>query len=327
MRLPPTADAGMRLCFPSRCASHGVPLSMAPPRMRNDVGPLPILMGSLGILLLTIMDGLIKFISGDAPTAVLVLLRFSCGAAVTCLVYLVMGAPRPTFATLRAALLRGVAMIVSSVGFFAALGMLPLTEAIALSFTSPIMIALFGWLFLKEAISRSIFVAILLGSAGVGVMLAERLDGAPHGSLLGVLFVLGSTVSYAASQTILRARTAHDPLPTIVFLQNLVPALLIAPFAALNWQAPPAEHLWVYGTLGLLGTAGHFLLAFAFSRAKAARMGVVEYTAFVWAAVIGYVWFAETPSPATLIGASLIIAGALAVAGFRLPILRTQAGE
>jgi drug/metabolite transporter (DMT)-like permease len=108
----------------------------------------------------------------------------------------------------------------------------------------------------------------------------------------------------------LRARAAKDPLPVIVLLQNWVPALLIAPVAAATWTMPSALQWAMFAMIGVLGAAGHVLLTWAFARATAARIGVVEYTVIVWAALIGYVFFAEIPALATLFGAVLIVFGA-----------------
>jgi drug/metabolite transporter (DMT)-like permease len=112
----------------------------------------------------------------------------------------------------------------------------------------------------------------------------------------------------------LKNRTAVDPVPTIVLLQNVLAGLFMTP-AGLWWWSPPsmASVLWL-ALIGLLGTVGHLAMAWAYGRAEASRLGVLEYTAFVWAALIGLMFFAEIPSPSTVGGACLIIAGAVLVA-------------
>jgi len=277
---------------------------------------LPILVASLAILILTIMDGFIKALSPHYPTLVIVALRFVFGGVVALAVYVAMGAPRPSAETLRMAALRGVFIVLSAAFFFAALGMLPLVEVIALAFVTPIIIAVMGRIFLKEAIGSGVVVAILLGIAGIAVMLFEPLTGAlaERQNLLGVAMVMIANLTYSASLIILRARATQDPLPTLVLLQNWVPALFVAPVAGAVWVTPSLDHVWMFAVIGVLGATGHILLTWAFARAPAARLGVIEYTAFVWAAVIGYVWFAEVPSVASIVGAVLIVAGALVVA-------------
>jgi S-adenosylmethionine uptake transporter len=297
--------------------------------MRNDAGPLPILVAALGILVLSVMDGLIKAVAPHYPTAVTVLMRFVFGGIVATALYVLMGMPRPSRETLRFALLRGVFVVLSAGMFFAALGLLPLVEVIALSFLAPIVIAIFGRLFLGEALHRSIFAGIALGTAGLLVMLGEQLFAVGHRaeSLLGIALVILSTFTYAASLILLRARAVVDPLPTLVLLQNWIPALYVLPAAGIVWVPPAMDHLWLFVGIGVLGAVGHILLTWAFARASAARLGVVEYTALLWAAGIGYVWFSEAPTLATLAGAALIIAGALAVGWARAPAVAAPASE
>jgi drug/metabolite transporter (DMT)-like permease len=63
--------------------------------------------------------------------------------------------------------------------------------------------------------------------------------------------------------------------------------------------------------MGFLGVIGHVLMATAFAKAEAARLAPLEYTALVWAALFGYVAFAEVPTMATLGGGALIVGAAL----------------
>lgn len=289
--------------------------------MRNDAGPLPILVAALGILVLTIMDGFIKVVAPHYPTAVTVLMRFIFGGLVATAVYVAMGMPKPSRETLRFAFIRGVFVVLSAGTFFAALGLLPLVEVIALSFLAPIVIAIFGRLFLGEVLHPSIFIGIALGTTGLVVMLGEQLLTVNHHSqsLLGIALVILSTFTYAASLILLRARAVVDPLPTLVLLQNWIPALYVLPVAGFVWVPPAMDHLWLFAGIGVLGAVGHVLLTWAFARASAARLGVVEYTALLWGAGIGYIWFAETPTLATLAGAALIVAGALAVGWAKKP--------
>jgi drug/metabolite transporter (DMT)-like permease len=284
--------------------------------MRNDSGPVPIIAAMLGVCLLTIMDGVIKGLAPHYPTSVIVFMRLAFGGVVALAVYLAAGAPRLAAETVKMAALRAVFIVATAALFFAALGLLPLAEVIALSFLSPIMLALFGRIFLGERIAPPVVIGIALGALGTLVMIADQVMVArtEARSVTGVVYALASTVTYAASQILLRARATRDPLPSLVLLQTWLPAFLIAPFAVPVLVLPPMDHVTLFAVIGVLGTTGHLLLTFAFARANAARIGVVEYTAFAWAAVIGYVWFAEVPSLATYAGVGLIVAGALAVA-------------
>jgi S-adenosylmethionine uptake transporter len=280
--------------------------------MRDTTGPTPILAAALAMFLLSVMDGFIKAAAPDFATSVIVLMRFAFGGFVAIGIYLALGRPAMTGEAFRYGLLRGVLTVVTASMFFAALGRLPLVEVIALSFIAPILMALLGRIFLKEAVGRSVVAGLALGTAGLLVMVALPLWQVRHEAIdaTGILLVMGANLTYATGMVLLRARAAKDPLPVIVLLQNWVPALLIAPVAAATWTTPAPIHWAMFATIGVLGAAGHVLLTWAFARATAARIGVVEYTVIVWAAIIGYVFFAEVPGLATLGGAVLIVLGA-----------------
>ena len=93
----------------------------------------------------------------------------------------------------------------------------------------------------------------------------------------------------------------------------------MTPLGLWVWVPPTPVDLGWFAAVGLLGTAGHVALAWAYGRAQASRLGAIEYTAFVWAAGIGLLFFGEVPSLATLAGAALIIVGAVVAARAERP--------
>jgi drug/metabolite transporter (DMT)-like permease len=207
-----------------------------------------------------------------------------------------------------------VTIVVTASAFFYALSVLPLAVALALSFTSPFFIAIAAQLILGERPHPTVWFAVAIGFAGVLVVLSGEIGRSGQATLGGIAAAMLAAVSYALVMVLLKSRTSHDPLPTIVLLQNVIPAGLMVPFGALAWTPPAGTILLWFALIGVLGTAGHLALAWAYGRADASRLGVLEYTAFVWGVLIGFVWFGEVPSPATLAGTALIIAGAVLVA-------------
>ena len=93
-----------------------------------------------------------------------------------------------------------------------------------------------------------------------------------------------------------------------MLLSNVFVFLLASPVMIATWQTPTAAHLVVFALSGLLGTAGHFCLAWSYARAPAGTLGVLEYTAFVWASLLGFAVFGEVPGTYTVLGAFVIIA-------------------
>jgi S-adenosylmethionine uptake transporter len=273
----------------------------------------PALQAVAGIAVLSVMDAIIKSLSGSYHTFEVAFLRFAGGVVV---VTAVLGALRPGWPsreTLVANGLRSVVGFVTATSFFYALGQLPLAETLVLSFLSPMFIALFSLMLLRERADRRILIALVAGFAGtLVVVFGQSGAGAgPDRSWTGVAAALTSAVAYAFSLVLLRQRAQRDSFLHIVAIQNVGPALLSAPFAAGVWTPPTLDHLGWFLVMGVLGFLGHVLMTRAYAKAEAPRLAPLEYTALIWAAVLGYVVFDEIPTLATIAGGALIIGAAL----------------
>ncbi|GJD48699.1 Pseudopaline exporter CntI [Methylobacterium crusticola] len=273
-----------------------------------------VLLSALGIGLLSLMDATIKGLAARYGVAEIAFARYAVGTALMLAIVCAARPGWPSRETWRANGARAGLVVVTALCFFHGLAVLPLAEALALSFLSPIFIALFGGLLLREAVRPGVWAALLVGLLGVGVVVAGQVaagdGGAPRaGRALGVAAVLVSALSYALSMVLLRARARHDPVVTIVAIQNAGPGLMLAGPAAFTWTPVAGADWAALGLVGLLGVGGHLSLSRAYARAEAARLAVMEYTALIWALGLGYAAFGEVPGPATLAGAGLILAG------------------
>jgi drug/metabolite transporter (DMT)-like permease len=271
----------------------------------------PALRAAAGIAVLSIMDAVIKAMAVHYPIFQVAFLRFACGSVIATGVVLALRPGWPSRETIQANLLRSVVAVVTAVSFFYALGQLPLAETLVLSFLSPMFVALFGLLLLRERVDGRIIGAIAVGFAGTLVVVMGQTDEAGAArSLTGVTAALLSAVTYALSLVLLRQRAQRDKFMHIVFFQNVGPAFLVLPFAAFVWQTLDLSHLAWFMVMGVLGVIGHILLATAYAKAEAARLAPLEYTALIWAAAIGYGVFSEIPTWATLGGGVLIVMAA-----------------
>jgi len=272
----------------------------------------PALRAAAGIAVLSIMDAVIKGMSAHYPTFQVAFLRFACGSLIVAAVVAVMRPGWPNRETVLANSLRSVIAVVTAVSFFYALGQLPLAETLVLSFLSPMFIALFGLLMLKEKVDARIIGAIAIGFAGtLIVVLGQTGEADAMRSWTGVAAALTSAVTYALSLVLLRQRAQRDKFLHIVVFQNVGPAVLVAPFAMFVWQSLDYAHLAWFMLMGVLGFMGHMLMVTAYAKAEAARLAPLEYTALIWAVLIGYGVFSEIPTWATLGGGILIVAAAM----------------
>jgi drug/metabolite transporter (DMT)-like permease len=276
----------------------------------------PVFAAVAAVAVLSAMDALIKAVGEHHGTAQVVMLRYAFGFVTVAAFLMASGARRPSRGTFKRAGIRVGFTLGTAFLFFKTLTLLPLAEAVAITFTAPFFMLVASRVLLKEAMPPRSLLAIGIGFAGVLVMVAGRTGmEAGHGPWLGYATGLGCSVTYAMSMVLMRRDTGHDPVVALVFAQNAAAFVASIPFGAVTWTAPTGLTLGLFAAAGVLGTAGHLFFAWAYSRSPASRLAPLEYTAFLWAAVFGVVFFGEVPSPWTLAGAALIVGACLMVFG------------
>ncbi|MBK3397288.1 MULTISPECIES: DMT family transporter [Methylobacterium] len=272
-----------------------------------------ILLAALGIGLLSLMDATIKGLSDRYGVTEIAFARYLVGTVVMAGVLGALRPGWPSAETWRTNGVRAVLVVATALCFFHGLSVLPLAEALALSFLSPVFIALFAALLLRERVRPPVWAGLAVGFLGVGIVVAGQVgaEGAQRGagSAWGIAAILASALTYALSMVLLRARARHDPVVTIVAIQNAGPAAMLAAPAAWTWTPVAAPDWALLVLVGLLGVAGHLVLSRAYAQAEASRLAAMEYTALLWAIGLGYFAFGEVPGVATLAGAGLILAG------------------
>jgi drug/metabolite transporter (DMT)-like permease len=279
-----------------------------------------ILLALVAIFLLTVMDSIIKSLSARFNAVEIMFFRQGVGVFLAAGVFLWFKPGWPSVAQWRGHAVRTLIMMATGLMFFHALGKMPLAELFVYTFTAPMFTALFGWLILKERLPPSAVVGLALGFAGILVIVLTdpnaRFGG---GSPDGLAAALLSPVTYALAMVLLRQQAGREPVPRIVFMQSLLTAGMISLFVLPVPPLPQGGDIVRALAVGVLGTAGGFLLAMAFARAEAGKVIIAEYTGLIWAVLIGYAVFAETPRPIVWAGAALVIAGCLAVIRGKAP--------
>lgn len=272
-----------------------------------------VLLAAAGEGVLTFMDMLIKAASARYPTFEIAFLRFACGSLFALALVAVL---RPGWPTRDAVVYNGtrsVLVVITATAFFFALGRLPLADAIALSFLSPLFMALLGALLLGETIDRRVGLALGAGFLGMVLIAGSKVGATDYSAEAwqGVAACLVSAITYAFSIVLLRARAQHDPFAIILTFQTIAPALMLAVPAALVWVPPTPADVALFLVVGAIGTCGHYMLALALARVEAARLAPAHYTTLVWGTLLGYLAFGDVPGIATLVGAILIVAATL----------------
>lgn len=199
---------------------------------------------------------------------------------------------------------------------FAGLGMLPLPEVAAIGFATPILTLILSAVLLGETVRAVRITAVLVGLVGVLIMLWPRLSGGAglaDGATLGAALVLGATMCRALIQIHVRRMVETEPTAAIVFYFSLTAsglALITLPF---GWVVPDAGTAALLVGTGLIGGVAQILVTSAFRFAPASMLAPYDYSAMLFAILLGWVLFAELPTPVMLAGAALVIAGNVVV--------------
>ena len=284
--------------------------------MTRHPATLPFLAVVVGIGVFSLMDAAMKSASLLTGVYTAVLMRNWLGTALAMPVW-VLGKRGPIAGNvMRIHALRGAIVATMAPLFFFGLTRIPMAEAIALSFIAPLIALYLASLWLGERIRPDAIIASLLGLAGVVVIAAARLGqgGYDDHAMTGIAAILASAVAYAVNLVIQRRQALLAGPVEIAAFQNLFVGLFLLPFAP--WLAVwPEPAAWRDIALGaVLATTALLLLSWGYARAEAQVLLPVEYTAFLWAALLGWLWFGETVDAAVVAGAVLIVAGCLVAA-------------
>ena len=190
---------------------------------------------------------------------------------------------------------------------FTAVQHLPLTEATALQFTSPLFMTALSALILAESVGRHRWAAVVVGFVGVLIMAMAR-PSVGSIDVLGVSLGIASAVAAAGAMVAIRQISDTERGPTIVFYFTLGGVVLGLVGSMFNWVTPDPLTLGVLILGGLFGGVGQLLLTEALRQAPVGVIAPFDYTQLVWAALFGFVVWGELPHPLTLVGA-VVVAG------------------
>jgi drug/metabolite transporter (DMT)-like permease len=264
---------------------------------------------SLTYVFFTLLDGSAKWLVGGMPVIMVVWLRFVMHALIGGAVLF----PMRGLALVRTRYWRWhlvrAAMFVGMTGInFWALQYLQLTVTSSIFFTVPILIALMSAALLGEKLDRGRWAAILVGFAGVLVIVRPG-SASFHPAMLGSL---ANAVLYSVFMLTTRRLAAYESPETIQYLPAVGAAVLLTPFALAAWQWPASALEWTIACLlGALGATGHYLLALAHRYAPASVIAPFLYQQVLYMALFGYVVFGDVPAPAVWLGAGIVVASGL----------------
>jgi drug/metabolite transporter (DMT)-like permease len=188
---------------------------------------------------------------------------------------------------------------------FTAVSLLPLTQSTAISFSAPLFMVALSALILKEPVGLHRWAAVAVGFVGVLIMVHPD---PRHFVGVGVLFAIAAAVGSAGAMIAIREISRTEPGPTIVFYFTLAGTAVGLASLPFGWVMPSPGVLALLVAAGLIGGTGQLLLTEAIRRAPVAVVAPFDYTQLVWAGLIGFLVWGETPAILTLIGAMVVAA-------------------
>ena len=259
---------------------------------------------------LTLMAAIIRYLSRDLHTFEIVLFRTALGFVFMApwLISHGLGALRTD--KIGWYVLRAICTAIAATGYFYALAKIPLADAVAVMFSRPLYGTIFAIVFLGEIVGARRWTALAIGFAGVLVMVRPGFETIN----LGLGAVLVASVAGAVSAILIRylSRTETPDTITMYFVLFTTPIILIP--ALFVWVTPTWEQLCWLTLMGFLGTLGQRTMSRGFAAADASIMLPVDFSRLIFAALFGFLLFAEIPSVHTAIGAALIFAGTVYIA-------------
>ena len=276
----------------------------------------------ISAVLFAVMSALIRYLGARYPVGEVVFYRSAFAILPVMAVYAWRGELAAVVRTERpfGQAGRGALSIVGMFCNFGALARLPLVESNAISFTSPLFSVALAALILKERVRVYRWSAVIIGFIGVLVVLSPHLSGdeltiamASATTVTGVIYAIAGSATNAGTVIQTRRLTQSESTSSIVFYFSLSCALAGLATWPFGWLSPTGTEFAVLISIGLLGGTAHIFLTESHRYASASVVAPFDYTSMIWALVLGYAMFGETPTAMIVVGSAIIAAAGLFV--------------
>lgn len=264
-------------------------------------------------LLFSLMFAAIRWLGPYFPIGEIVFFRSLFGIPVIVAAAFAMGGPS-LLATKRidSHALRSIAGTISMFCNFAAYIYLPLADATAIGFAAPLFVVILAALVLSERVHAYRWSAVVIGFVGV-VIIAGPEAGMSRAALYGALFALAGAGLTALAMIFLRRMSAHEHSITIAFYYTLTSTAVSLTTLFLGWNVPTSAEALVLVLIGLTGGVGQLFLSFSYRYGEASVLAPFDYTAMLWAVLLGYFFFGELPAVQVWLGGAVVTAAGLLI--------------
>ena len=294
------------------------PVEATAPAEAKPARAILLMVGS--VVFFAVMDALVKDLGTRYPTMQVMFFR-SLFAFVPIMFLILHGGSMKVLRMNSPAghLLRSLVGVGAMFCFFYAYSRMPLAEVVAISFAAPVFVVALSVPLLGETVGPRRWAAVPVGFVGVMVMLQ------PDAGLLRsiALVPLIGTLFFALAMIVLRKLGRTESSASVAFTFTLSCTIVSGLALPFVWVSPDPVDLAALVAVGLLGGVGQILMTSAFRHGDVAVVAPFEYTAMIWASLLGFVFWGEIPGLNIWIGVAIVMASGLFIlfreANLRLP--------
>ncbi len=267
-----------------------------------------ILLMIVGVAFISANDAVSKYLAERYPLGEVIFLRQLAGLAFI-LPYALMTTGAASFKIVDRVGQgwRAVAFIATSVLMVAGLAYLPLAIVTAIAFSSPLWVAALAGPMLGEKVPLKRWVAILIGFAGVLVIVRP---GGPSFSWF-LLLPVATALANAARDILTRKLSRTETSMSVLLWSALLMLVVSAAALPFGWVTPTFEDgLW-FMLAGCLNMAAHLGMISAYRHADASALSPYRYTSLIWAITLGWLVWSHLPDLWSLVGTAVIVTAAV----------------
>jgi len=195
----------------------------------------------------------------------------------------------------------------SSLFFISGLRYLPIAEASATGFVSPLFVTALSILFLGERVGIRRWLATAAGLLGVLIILRPGTS-AFHPA---AFFPIVSALAWAATLIMTRMMSGRELATTTMTYSAMSGVIILSLLIPFVWVTPGWHEVLLGILIGVASTAGQWIVILAFRYADASVLAPFSYTQLLWASMLGFLLFGEVPGLWTVVGAAIIVASGL----------------
>ena len=279
-----------------------------------------ILLKIFAALSLVLMGACISELKGEIPIGEVVFFRSAFAMLPLCLWMATQGAFLQQIATrhLGGHFIRSFSGTGGMVFNYMALAYLPLADATAISYATPLFTVILAALLLKEIVRIYRWTAVFVGLCGILVILSPHLSwgmpdlsAAGEGATIGGLFGIAAAVCSAVSMIQIRHLAQTENAGAIVFYFTVLTTILGLLSIVFGWDMPQGWQWVLLIGSGLFGGVAQLCITLSLRYAEASLLAPFDYTTMIWALLIGYIFMDQIPALTTVGGASVVVAAGL----------------